>query len=235
MTVGQILSHSSNVGAVTLAELVGSTRLSEWISRFGFGRKTGIDFPGESSGIVLPRHLWSGSTIGTVPIGQGIAVTPIQLAAAYAAVANHGILVTPHLVDHIVGSPRPRVAQASRALVVHRSAGAVDARERRRRGHGDVCGRPGLRGGRKDRDGCEARSDQRRLFDQSSTWRRSSGSCLRLRPRLVILVTVDEPHGAIWGGTVAAPIFSDIAHFALQYMQVPPDNPAELQTTSSSG
>ena len=102
-SVAQILAHSSNIGAITLAEMLGRTRLSSWISRFGFGRTTGVDFPGESPGIVLPPDKWSGSTIGNVPIGQGIAVTPVQMAAAYAAIANRGIWSRPHLVDHVAG------------------------------------------------------------------------------------------------------------------------------------
>ena len=76
LSVAQILSHSSNVGAITIAEKLGSARVAEWIDRFGFGKQTGIDFPGESQGQVLPLDQWSGSTIGNVPIGQGIAVTP---------------------------------------------------------------------------------------------------------------------------------------------------------------
>ena len=83
--------------------------LSGWISRFGFGHDTGIDFPGESPGIVLPRSKWYGSAVGTIPIGQGIAVTPVQVAAAYAAIANGGVWMTPHLVDHVIGGSRPKV------------------------------------------------------------------------------------------------------------------------------
>ncbi len=94
-SVAQILAHSSNIGAITLAEMLGRTRLSSWITKFGFGRTTGIDFPGESPGIVLPSDKWSGSTIGNVPIGQGIAVTPVQMAAAYAAIANRGVWSAP--------------------------------------------------------------------------------------------------------------------------------------------
>ena len=101
MTVAKILSHSSNVGAITIAETLGAPALMEWIKRFGFGKKTGIDFPGESPGAVLPLDQWSGSTIGNVPIGQGIAVTPIQMAAAYAAIANGGVWIQPHLVERI--------------------------------------------------------------------------------------------------------------------------------------
>ena len=76
LTVDQILSQSSNVGTITLAEKLGATRLSQWISRFGFGHLTGIDFPGETPGIVPQLENWSGSTIGTLPIGHGIAITP---------------------------------------------------------------------------------------------------------------------------------------------------------------
>ena len=89
MTVDEIISKSSNVGTITLAEQVGEARLSQWIKRFGFGAKTGIDFPGETGIPALER--WSGSTIGTLPIGHGIAVTPVQMAAAYATVANEGV------------------------------------------------------------------------------------------------------------------------------------------------
>src|SRR3954468_6994415 len=110
MTVAEMLAPSSNVGTIMLAQLLGSKRLSAWINRFGFGHPTGIDFPGESSGIVLPLQHWSGSTIGNVPIGQGIAVTPIQIAAPYGAIANKGVWVQPHLVDHIRGvrAKRPK-------------------------------------------------------------------------------------------------------------------------------
>ncbi|HVD48758.1 MAG TPA: penicillin-binding protein 2, partial [Gaiellaceae bacterium] len=111
MSVSEILSRSSNVGAITLAERLGRHRLVQWISRFGFGRKTGIDFPGESQGIMLPEQHWSGSSIGNIPIGQGIAVTPIQMASAYAAIANRGVWVRPHLIDHVGDGASVRTAR----------------------------------------------------------------------------------------------------------------------------
>ena len=128
MTVAQILSRSSNVGAITLAQLLGSERLGSWIDRFGFGEPTGIDFPGESPGIVLPVDRWSGSTIGNVPIGQGIAVTPVQMAAAYAAVANGGIWTAPHLVDHVSGG-RPVRPERRRILTAPIAAQVMDMLE----------------------------------------------------------------------------------------------------------
>ena len=113
LSVAQILEYSSNVGAVTLAEKLGATAARATGSRqFGFGQPTGIDFPGESAGLVLPLEQWSGSTIGNVPIGQGISVTPIQMASVYAAVANGGVWMQPHLVD---ARRRPRAVQRRRS------------------------------------------------------------------------------------------------------------------------
>jgi cell division protein FtsI/penicillin-binding protein 2 len=233
MTVGQILSRSSNVGAVTLAGRVGATGLSSWISRFGFGHDTGIDFPGESSGIVLPRNKWYGSAVGTIPIGQGIAVTPIQLAAAYAAVANHGVWVTPHLVDHVIGGSRPEVvhrrvlspaiAQQVLSMLVNVVA----------EGTGTLAHVPGYEVAGKT--GTAAKPDPLTGGYSTSKYVASFvGIVPATAPRLLILVTVDEPQGAIFGGTIAAPIFQQIARFALQYLEVPPDNPAELQSSNTS-
>jgi cell division protein FtsI/penicillin-binding protein 2 len=106
MTVAQILQKSSNVGVDTIAiKYLGESRLKKWIKQFGFGQKTGIDYPGESAGL-LPSY-WSGSTIGNVPIGQGVSVTPLQLASVYGAIANKGLWVQPHLVDHVQGEQPP--------------------------------------------------------------------------------------------------------------------------------
>ena len=115
MTVRQIVEYSSNIGTITIAQRLGEGRLASWIDRFGFGSPTGIDFPGESPGFALPLDQWSGSTIGTVPIGHGIAVTPIQMARAYAAIANGGVLVHPHLIERVDG--RDRRGSARRAVV----------------------------------------------------------------------------------------------------------------------
>ena len=106
MTVAQILSQSSNVGTITLAQMLGRSRVESWIDRFGFGKATGVDAPGETQGL-LPSY-WSGSTIGNVPIGQGIGVTPIQMAAAYGAIANDGVYRTPYLVERVGNQPHTR-------------------------------------------------------------------------------------------------------------------------------
>ena len=98
---------------MTIAEKLGSASLMNWIERFGYGKKTGIDFPGESPGFVLPLEKWYGSTIGNVPIGQGISVTPIQMASAYGAIANGGVWVQPHLVERVGGSSRTTSSAAA--------------------------------------------------------------------------------------------------------------------------
>jgi cell division protein FtsI (penicillin-binding protein 3) len=221
MTVRQILANSSNVGTVTIAGELGAEALAGWVSRFGFGRPTGIDFPGESPGMALPLSDWSGSTIGTVPIGQGIAVTPIQMATAYAAIGNHGLLRTPYLVDRVGSSStkRPRArrvvskATAARLMAMLRSV-VVE-------GTGTEAAIPGYTVAGKT--GTAAKPENGRYVAKYV------GSFVGLvpaaKPRFAILVAVDEPHGAIWGGVVAAPAFARIAQFVLQYLEVPPDAP----------
>jgi cell division protein FtsI (penicillin-binding protein 3) len=219
MTVAQILQRSSNVGAVTIARTkLGETRLKDWIDRFGFGKQTGIDFPGESAGL-LPAF-WSGSTIGNVPIGQGISVTAIQLASVYAAIANGGMWIQPHLVDHVQGE---QTSPARRRRILPRPVdhellsmlkGVVsDA------GTGAAAEIPGYtvagKTGTAQKPGPHGYIPG--AYDATFV-----GMVPARAPRVVVLVTVDEPHGAYYGGVVAAPAFAQIATFDLQYLEVPP-------------
>ena len=225
MTVAHILSHSSNVGAITLAQKLGKQRLVRWIKRFGFGKLTGIDFPGESQGIVLPEERWSGSSIGNIPIGQGIAVTPIQMASAYAAIANRGLWVQPHLVDH-VGDGAPKVP-GRRRIVTQWVARQIMAMLKNvvAEGTGTLAEVPGYQVAGKT--GTAAKPDAQGGYSDSRYVASFVGVVPASRPRLVILVSVDEPQGAIWGGVVAAPAFSQIAKFGLQYLDggIQPDAP----------
>ena len=222
MTVAQILTHSSNVGTVTIAERLGPEELSRWISRWGFGRTTGVDFPGESAGLVLPLDQWSGSTIGTVPIGLGIAVTPMQMAAAYSAIANHGVRETPHLVAK-VGSRRVAVAP-SRRIVSRATSRKVMTmlRDVVIEGTGTAAAIPGYTVAGKTGT---ANKPTAHGYSTSKYVASFVGIVPAKRPRFVVLVMIDEPKGAIWGGVVAAPAFQQIAQFDLQYYAVPPDAP----------
>jgi cell division protein FtsI (penicillin-binding protein 3) len=222
-SVSQILAHSSNIGAITLAEMLGKTRLSKWISRFGYGHTTGVDFPGESPGIVLPPDKWSGSTIGNVPIGQGIAVTPVQMAAAYAAVANRGVWSRPHLIDHVAGGGRPSLHR--HRMVSERVAAQVMAMLKGvvAEGTGQFAAIPGYQVAGKT--GTAQKPDAHGGYATGRYVASFVGVVPASRPRLVVLVAVDEPQGAIWGGVVAAPAFQQIARFDLQYLELPPDAP----------
>ncbi len=220
MSVAQILSESSNVGTITLAQLLQKDRLLDWIGRFGFGQPTGVDFPGESSGI-LPGY-WSGSTIGNVPIGQGIAVTPLQMAAAYGAIANGGTLHKPYLIERVGGERRKRaagsrvVSQTVSAQVMTMLRDVVSAEG----GTGAAAAVPGYTVAGKT--GTAAKPEPGG-YSTSRYVASFVGVVPAKDPRLVILVSVDEPRLAIWGGVVAAPAFSKIAQFGLQYLEVAPD------------
>jgi cell division protein FtsI/penicillin-binding protein 2 len=222
MTVAQILQRSSNVGTVTIARtLLGESQLKKWIKQFGFGEKTGIDFPGETPGL-LPSY-WSGSTIGNVPIGQGISVTAIQLASVYAAIANGGLWVQPHLLDHVQGDkpPAPRTRRIlSRGVdrtLLRILKGVVSdlgtAAEAEIPGY-SVAGKTGT-----------AQKPGPHGYEPGKYVATFVGTVPANNPRLVVLVTVDEPRTVIFGGLVAAPAFAQIAAFDLQYLEVPPDQP----------
>jgi cell division protein FtsI (penicillin-binding protein 3) len=221
MTVKQILTESSNVGTVTIAQKLGAGGLADWVDRFGFGKPTKIDFPGESAGMVLPLEQWSGSTIGTVPIGQGIAVTPMQMARAYATIGNGGIAPHPHLVDRIGGRRVP--LEPGRRIVSRATADKVMTMLRNVvvEGTGTEAAIPGYTVAGKT--GTAAKPENGVYV------RKYVASFVGLvpadKPRLVVLVAIDEPKGQIWGGVVAAPVFQDLARFALQYLEVPPDAP----------
>jgi cell division protein FtsI/penicillin-binding protein 2 len=101
---------------VTIGMREGPTAFSQWINRFGFGRPTGLDFPGEERGIVPARDDYSGSTMGNLPIGQGLAVTPMQMATAYSAIANGGVLRRPTLIKSIGGQPADQDTDPHRVI-----------------------------------------------------------------------------------------------------------------------
>jgi cell division protein FtsI/penicillin-binding protein 2 len=224
-SVSQILEFSSNVGAVTLAKKLGPERLAYWVKRFGFGSMTGVDYPGESPGFVLPVDQWSDPTIGNEPIGQGIAVTPIQMASVYAAVANDGVWIQPHLVDRVGGHApakwahrrlmSPAVDREVKAMLT----GVVSIQG----GTGNEAQIPGYTVAGKT--GTGSIPGPHGYVDSSGYMASFVGMVPATNPRLVVLVVVDRPRGAIFGGVVAAPAFQSIAKFDLQYLEVPPDAP----------
>ncbi len=232
LSVQQILAQSSNVGTITIAEKLGSGELASWIDRFGFGHPTGVDYPGESQGLVLPLDKWSGSTIGTVPIGQGIAVTPLQMVSAYATIGNGGMRVTPHLIEKI-GTRRVKRSSGRRVVSRHTADRMMSMfRDVVLEGTGTQAAIPGYTVAGKT--GTAQKAENGRYVAKYVA--SFVGIVPAKHPRFAILVMVDEPHGTIFGGDVAAPAFRDIARFALQYMEVPPDAPeTKAALAASSG
>jgi cell division protein FtsI (penicillin-binding protein 3) len=223
MSVREIVEYSSNIGTVTIAQRLGEGRLASWIDRFGFGKSTGIDFPGESPGFALPLDQWSGSTIGTVPIGHGIAVTPVQMARAYSVIANGGLLVRPHVIDRVEG----RSVAANRAQrVVSRDVAEQMLSMLRGvvvEGTGTEAAIPGYTVAGKT--GTAAKIDPDGTYSSSRYVASFVGLVPASKPELVVMVMVDEPRGGYYGGTVAAPAFREIARFNLQYLEIPQDAP----------
>lgn len=220
MSVDEILSESSNVGTVRVSQLLGRERLNYWIRAFGFGKKTGVDFPGESSGNVRPLDEWYGSAVGTIPIGQGVAITPIQLAAAYATIANGGVWVQPHLIERIgtdaaIEPKRRRVvspAVADQLMTMLRDVVDEGTGTQAEVPNYTVAGKTGTAEQPDNMGGYSGR------YVASFV-----GIVPATSPRLVILVSVDEPHGSIWGAVSAAPAFKQIALDCMRYLEVAPD------------
>jgi cell division protein FtsI (penicillin-binding protein 3) len=216
LSVSQILAQSSNVGSVRIGMSLGARRFDHWVRKFGFGRGTGVDLPGEQAGIVPRLRDYSGSSIGNLPIGQGLTVTPIQMAAAYTAIANHGVLNEPYVVQ---GDAKPsrRVLTRPTADSVSRMLEGVlgpfgTAQEARVDGY-KLAGKTGT----------AQKPDGHGGYSKTNFVSSFIGYAPARKPRLLVAVMVDEPKGQIYGGTVAAPAFEKIMTFALPYLRIPPD------------
>jgi cell division protein FtsI (penicillin-binding protein 3) len=220
-TVAQILAQSSNVGAVRIGLELGAERFYHWVRRFGFGDPTGIDFPGEEQGIVPTLSEFSGSTIGNLPIGQGLSVTPIQMAAAYSAIANGGILRPPRLILDEGDTPTPepdghRVISKQTAVQLTQMLEGVLAPG----GTASEVSVPGYTLAGKTGT-AEVAVDGG--YSDSQYVASFVGFAPAQDPQLLVAVVVDEPQGSYYGGVVAAPAFGEIARFALPYLEIPPD------------
>lgn len=229
MTVTQILAESSNVGTIMLAQDLGKERIDQYLRSFGFGSKSSLGFPNESPGLLLPTDSWSGTSIGSIPIGQGIAVTAMQMLDAYNVLANDGLHVPPRLVAATVDADGTRTpvdqdeprrvvsaetAQQVRSMLVE----VVDS------GTGQRAQVPGYSVGGK--------TGTARKPQDTGTYRDAAGNYHYVAaftgmvpaedPELSIIVVIDEPTATIYGGSAAAPVFADLAKFALNRFRIPP-------------
>jgi cell division protein FtsI/penicillin-binding protein 2 len=219
-SVAQILKVSSNIGAVLIGQRVGARSFSQWVERFGFGKPTGVDLPGEQSGIVLPLSRYSGSSMGNLPMGQGIAVTPMQMATAYAAIANGGILRPPHIVAAVGGHKRPE--PKGRRIISEATAASIRSMLEGVLGPGGTASGAAIPG--YDLAGKTGTAQKAIPGGYSQTKYVASfvGFAPAAHPKLLCAVVVDEPNGEIYGGQVAAPAWRDIVNFALGYLKIGP-------------
>lgn len=228
ITVAEALAKSSNVGAIKLAQRVGKKRLADYIARFGFGSKTGVDLPGETQGLVRDLSQWQPDSLGSIAIGYGVGVSALQAVAAVAAVANRGLWVQPHIVkqvidpdERVVYEARPKsrrvISEKTSLAVVRMLEGVVThgtARHAIQLASYTAAGKTGT----------TKKIDPITKHYSSTRYVASfAGFVPASNPRFAIIVTFDEPVGLHYGGQVAAPVFSRIAEIALGDYLVPPD------------
>jgi cell division protein FtsI/penicillin-binding protein 2 len=225
MTTGDILRESSNVGAIQIGQSLGGAKLEENIRGFGFGEKTGVDVWGEDPGIVPAYEDWSGSTIGNIPMGQGLTVTPVQLAAGYATIANGGRGITPHVAEN--ASPQALgtrvISKETSAIVRGMLQGVVDD------GSGHLARIPGYTVAGKT--GTSQKVDPETGIYGDKYVASFVGFAPATDPEYVALIAVDEPERTYWGELAAAPAFRKVMSFALGYFNVPPDLSGARETS----
>ncbi len=230
LTFTDVIAESSNVGTVKAAQRVGRERFFRYITSFGFGRKTGIDLPGEITGLVKDYRLWSGVSLGSIAIGQEIGVTAIQIASAYAAIANNGILMKPYTVREIIDREgregrrftpqqmgRAASAETCAALTKMLIRAVTNGTGQKAKPSGyTAAGKTGTAQKVDARTGKYSKKDYVVSF---------AGFTPAKDPSLVILVMIDTPEGSnVWGGSVAAPVFKAVAEQSLSYLGLRPDD-----------
>ncbi len=229
MPVNRIVAESSNVGTIMIAKRLGKERIDHYIRAFGLADRTNLNFPGESSGLLPKLSDWSGTSLATVPIGQGVSVTALQMLVAYNSIANGGVQVAPTLVKRVVDAegkahdvrpPAPRrvVSEATAKVVVPMLTEVVAD------GTGTAAAVPGYSVAGKTGTAQKVREDGTGYKDGAyiATF---AGFLPADSPRLSVIVVLDEPT-PIFGGLVSAPLFSQLAGFGARLRRIPPDAPS---------
>lgn len=229
MSPTEIMRESSNIGSILVAQKLGKDRLANYLTDFGFGVKPGLGFPGESGGILRPASKWYSTDMGSIPIGQGVSVSALQMLAAYNAVANGGKYVAPRLVKATIdgnGQSHPIDQLPSRRVVSDATAKSVTSMLEAvvRDGTGTLAQIPGYRvagktgTARKPAPGGTGYLDGKYMSS-------FAGFAPADRPEISALVMLDEPT-PIFGGLVAAPVFSELARAVLRELRIPPSRDA---------
>jgi cell division protein FtsI (penicillin-binding protein 3) len=218
LTFAEVVQYSSNIGTVKVAETLGGRALYDYLRAFGLGEKTGIDLPGEVTASMRPVERWAPIDLATASFGQGLAVTPLQLARAFAAIANGGLLLRPYVVRRVVLADGTVVVEHNpevvRRVVKRETAATVAALLRRAvEGQGATGRLAQLEAiAVAGKTGTAQKFDVRKGAYSSTAMVASFAGFVPVEsPRLVILVVIDEPKKSPYGGVVAAPVFREIA------------------------
>jgi cell division protein FtsI/penicillin-binding protein 2 len=227
LSVIGIITKSSNIGSAKIGIKLGEDRLYKYITDFGFGKRTGIPLPGEVSGIVHPVDKWSKVSIAQIPMGQGIAVTPLQMVMAMCAIANHGTLMRPMLVDHLENSDGKIVAkyqpQPVRNVVTDRAVKDMitalktvptkdGTAEKAKMENFTVAGKTGT-----------AQKVEHGQYARGKYFSSFIGFFPADNPEICISIVIDEPKNGHYGGQTAAPFFKEMADRAANYLNLKPD------------
>lgn len=239
LTFQEVIQKSSNVGTIKIGLALGKERLYDYIKRFGFGEKTGIDIAGEASGLVRPPENWSGMSIGSISIGQEIAATPLQVLRAYSVIANGGLLVKPYVLSEIqepdgttIYKAKPEITRivsektAKNFNTILTTVTEVGGTAKEASVDGNlVAGKTGT---------AQKFDFQTKRYSKVNYVSSFVGFVPADKPRIALIVVVHDPRGHIYGGIVAAPVFRKIASDALSYLQVPRNDSKEKELLVTS-
>ena len=238
LTATQIIAQSSNIGTIEIAEKLGAVNVDKYMRLFGFGANTGLGFPGASNGLLIPLSQWTGSTIGSDPIGQAASVTALQLADAMNVIANEGVFVPPKIVDATIGPDGRRTAVKSpsphRIIPSWVGADMVSMLEQVvQNGTGTEAIVPGysVAGKTGTAQIPNPKADGYLPGEFMATF---AGFVPAQNPALTIVVSLQDPQSSVYGGSVAAPVFAQIARYALEVLGVPPSQDSQGGTLTNT-
>jgi len=237
LTFQEVIEQSSNIGTCKVAAILGPEKLWHYVRLFGFGAKSGIDMPGEISGQVRDLRYWSKSSMGAVPMGQEVGVTAVQLGAAISAIANGGNLMKPYIVKEIRDSSG-EVIQMTSPVVVRKVLTPESAARVKKILIGVVENGTGKMAKIQDftaagKTGTGQKLEPNGTYSHSKFMASFIGFAPAEDPQIAIVVTVDEPRGSYYGGTVSAPVFKNVAADVLKYLKTKP-SPAEVVVTNDA-
>jgi cell division protein FtsI (penicillin-binding protein 3) len=240
LTFREVIEKSSNVGAIKVGQRLGKERLYDYLTRFGIGSRTGVDFPGEAPGLLRPPQQWSEVSLASLSIGQEVAVTSLQLATVFSALANGGMLMRPYLVKAVLSGAE--LVQETAPVPVRRVISESTARQVTHILHGVVTRGTG-KAAMVDGYSVAGKTGTAQKFDAALGKYSSQKSMASFvgylpaeRPRATIVISLDEPQaGQASGGVAAAPLFSAVAAQTMRYLRVPPDgSPARPQEAATA-